>query len=82
MKAVVIIAALLALTTCTLHGPIAIDATYPGYFRITMSLVRPGISAWLPSTEFQTYQGEFDTTDSLLEVTVYADKNPPDVAPQ
>jgi len=49
MKAVVIIAALLALTTCTLHGPIAIDATYPGYFRITVSLVRAGISAlWVP----------------------------------
>jgi hypothetical protein len=82
MKIIVIIAAILALANCTLQGPFTVEASYPGYFRIIVSLDSPAGSRLLPSTQFQRYHEEFDTTNSILEVSVYADKNPPDVAAQ
>ncbi len=76
MKSILVLLGILILTTCTLQGPITVDATYPGDFKIVVVVRRSnwGFVGTYPSTPNATYHEEFSGGKDLVQVSVSAQK--------
>ena len=83
---VAILAGMLMLSTCRIsgHGPITVDASYPGYFYMIVAMVNGNGTQYevVTPSPFQTYHDEFYDGEEFWEVQVYTHKSPGDIPPQ
>lgn len=67
------------------HGPVTVDASYPGSFLMYVSTQQKNGTfeyELIKPNPFGTFHGTFFNGQSLRVLSINSSKNPPDIAPQ